>query len=311
MNIARLSFSDPCSAAVSTSTRRTYLGGGACAWRFRGLMSSTVVPPSDVTSERYGERSRCDSPVVARCAAQVCCVGLTRLEESRVRQRHSLSHSRGKKMMDRRPDQQGKLVYVEIAAGDRRQHARWNRKCEASSEQKPVCFTMVNFIGERIALGVLRAMKSMQMKFHNIVSSPTCKNNIHPDSKINIVLSSQYVLVDVTNNAIKFRKQKGYAKIVHTIFLGRCYMSGFSEQGVSYTPLSRPLIGASRSVLVFYFALSNNFSFFYISHSIQPLNLKLCSSLKQWDRMWENSWGFLLYYIYTFYFFWILNIWKS
>jgi hypothetical protein len=188
-----LSLSDPCSVVVPTTTRALpgWWWACACAWRLRGLLYAAVVAPSDVTSERYGERSRCDSPVVARCAAHVCCVGLTltRLEESRVRQRHSLS---GQKMMDRRPDQQGKLVYVEIAAGDRRQPARWSRKCEASSERaKARVFHNGKFHWRKdIALGVLRAMKSMQKKFHNIVSSPTCKNNIHPDSKINIVLSS-------------------------------------------------------------------------------------------------------------------------
>jgi hypothetical protein len=40
--------------------------------------------------------------------------------------------------------------------------------------------------------------------------------------------------------------------------------SGFSEQELSYTPISELLIGASRSMLA-YFLPSNNFSFLYLS----------------------------------------------
>jgi hypothetical protein len=54
--------------------------------------------------------------------------------------------------------------------------------------------------------------------------------------------------------------------------------SAFSEQA-RYTPISGLLIGASRSVLA-YFLPSLTTSLFCISHSLQPLNLKLGSSLK-------------------------------
>jgi hypothetical protein len=39
----------------------------------------------------------------------------------------------------------------------------------------------------------------------------------------------------------------------------------FSEQHLTYTPLSALLIGASRFVLAYFFSLSNNFSFLYLS----------------------------------------------
>jgi hypothetical protein len=53
----------------------------------------------------------------------------------------------------------------------------------------------------------------------------------------------------------------------------------FSEHHLTYTPISGLLIGASRSVLAYFFP-SLTTSLFYISHFIQPLNLKLGSSLK-------------------------------
>jgi hypothetical protein len=55
--------------------------------------------------------------------------------------------------------------------------------------------------------------------------------------------------------------------------------SAFSEHHLTYTPISGLLIRASRSVLA-YFLPSLTTSLFCISHSIQPLNLKLGSSLK-------------------------------
>jgi hypothetical protein len=48
---------------------------------------------------------------------------------------------------------------------------------------------------------------------------------------------------------------------------------------LTYTLISRLLIGASRFMLA-YFLPSLTIFLFYISHSIQPLNLKLGSSLK-------------------------------
>jgi hypothetical protein len=53
--------------------------------------------------------------------------------------------------------------------------------------------------------------------------------------------------------------------------------SAFSEQALRYTPISRLLIGASRSMLA-YFLPSLTTSLFCIS--IEPLNLKLASSLE-------------------------------
>jgi hypothetical protein len=55
--------------------------------------------------------------------------------------------------------------------------------------------------------------------------------------------------------------------------------SAFSEQALRYTPISRLLISASRSMLA-YFLPSLTTSLFCISHSIEPLNLKLASSLE-------------------------------
>jgi hypothetical protein len=65
------------------------------------------------------------------------------------------------------------------------------------------------------------------------------------------------------------------------------------------SPLSELLIGASRSVLIF-FCPSNNFSFLYLS-----LYITFESETLQFTKTFEIEWGkncleFLLYYIYTF-----------
>jgi hypothetical protein len=54
----------------------------------------------------------------------------------------------------------------------------------------------------------------------------------------------------------------------------------FSEHHLTYTLISGLLIGAPRSVLAYFLPYLTT-SLFYISHSIQPLNLKLGSLLKK------------------------------
>jgi hypothetical protein len=74
------------------------------------------------------------------------------------------------------------------------------------------------------------------------------------------------------------------------------HASGFFEQGLSYTLLSRLLIGASRSVLVF-FLQSHNFSFLYLSFytTFESETWQFTETFE--IECGENSLGFLLYYI--------------
>jgi hypothetical protein len=82
--------------------------------------------------------------------------------------------------------------------------------------------------------------------------------------------------------------------------------------GLGYTPLSRLLIDASRSVLVFFCPLKQ--LFFFVSLTLYNLwiwNFVVYGNI--WDRMWEEKFGiFIILYIYFLNnFYWILNIWKS
>jgi hypothetical protein len=75
--------------------------------------------------------------------------------------------------------------------------------------------------------------------------------------------------------------------------------SAFSEQALRYTPISRLLIGASRSMLA-YFLPSNKFSFLYLS-LYRTFESETCQFTGTFEKDFgKNSSGFLRWYIYTF-----------